>query len=46
MSEYTCQIEDECGIKTTGSVHVQKPQWRFETKLPATLEGDENDKIE
>ncbi|CAF4088504.1 unnamed protein product, partial [Adineta steineri] len=23
-----------------------EPQWRFETKLPATLEGDENDKIE
>ena len=23
-----------------------EPQWRFETKLPATLEADENDKIE
>ncbi|CAF4156732.1 unnamed protein product, partial [Adineta steineri] len=44
--EYTCQIDDERGIKTTGSVYVEEPQWRFETKLPATLEGDENDKIE
>ncbi len=25
--------------------HIE-PQWRFETKLPGTLEGDENDKIE
>lgn len=23
-----------------------EPQWRFETRLPTTLEGDENDKIE
>jgi len=23
-----------------------EPQWRFETKLPPTLETDENDKIE
>ena len=23
-----------------------EPQWRFETRLPATLEGDEGDKIE
>ncbi len=23
-----------------------EPQWRFETKLPGTLEADEDDKIE
>ena len=23
-----------------------EPQWRFETKMPGTMEGDENDKIE
>jgi len=23
-----------------------EPQWRFETRLPGTLESDENDKIE
>ncbi|CAF1322095.1 unnamed protein product [Adineta steineri] len=38
--EYTCQIDDERGIKTT------EPPWCFETKLPATLEGNENAKIE
>ncbi len=25
---------------------LSEPQWRFETKLPASLEGDENDKLE
>ncbi|CAF1165631.1 unnamed protein product [Adineta steineri] len=36
--EYTCQIDDERGIKTTGSLYIEE--------LPATLEGDQNDKIE
>ena len=26
--------------------HALEPQWRFETKMPGTMEGDENDKIE
>ncbi|CAF4189098.1 unnamed protein product [Rotaria sp. Silwood2] len=44
--EYTCQIDDDRGVKTSGYLYVEEPQWRFETKLPLTLEGDENDKIE
>ncbi|CAF1142161.1 unnamed protein product [Rotaria sordida] len=44
--QYTCQIDDDRGIKTTGYLYVEEPQWRFESKLPQTLEGDENDKIE
>jgi hypothetical protein len=44
--EYTCQIDDDRGIKTSGYLYVEEPQWRFETKLPGTLEGDEGDKIE
>ncbi|CAF1402962.1 unnamed protein product, partial [Adineta steineri] len=44
--EYTCQIDDDRGIKTTGYLYVEEPQWRFETKLPGTLEADEKDKIE
>ncbi|CAM4765861.1 unnamed protein product [Rotaria magnacalcarata] len=44
--EYTCQIADDRGIKTTGYLYVEEPQWRFETKLPPTMETDENNKVE
>jgi len=44
--EYTCEIDDGRGVKTTGYLYVEEPQWRFETKLPPTLEGDPGETIE
>ena len=61
LGEYTCEIDDGRGVKTTGYLYVDgkwswtsgsissllvEPQWRFETKLPPTLEGDPGDTIE
>lgn len=46
LGEYTCEIDDGRGVKTTGYLYVEEPQWRFETKLPPTLEGDPGDTIE
>ncbi|CAF4579023.1 unnamed protein product [Rotaria sp. Silwood1] len=44
--QYICQIDDDRAIKTSGYLYVEEPQWRFESKLPPNMEGDENNKIE